>query len=172
MNGSKCSIVTFFFLISFVFLKQIYPLAFNSQSQKKLTFKIIYAEARSDNSTTVYDILKEFVELRSQFPDFLIGFDLVDEEDRFNSLLYYLDDFLNIADYVQQKGLPPIKYFFHAGETDWEDKFNLFDAILLNTTRIGHGYALKHYPLLLEIVKSKLIALEVNDFFIFLEESA
>ena len=38
---------------------------------------------------------------------------------------------------------------------------NLFDALLLNTTRIGHGYALGHHPALRAAVKSNGIAVEV-----------
>lgn len=36
------------------------------------------------------------------------------------------------------------------------------DAILLNTKRIGHGYALTKYPALLELVKQRDICIEVN----------
>ena len=39
---------------------------------------------------------------------------------------------------------------------------NLFDAILLNTTRIGHGYALSKHPVLMKIVKERGIAVEVD----------
>ena len=39
---------------------------------------------------------------------------------------------------------------------------NLLDAVLLNTTRIGHGYALPKHPDVLSIVKKKMIAVEVN----------
>ena len=39
---------------------------------------------------------------------------------------------------------------------------NLFDAILLNTTRIGHGYAITKHPVAMEMAKQKGIAIEVN----------
>lgn len=38
---------------------------------------------------------------------------------------------------------------------------NLFDAILLNTTRIGHGFALTKHPVALEMIRQKNIAIEV-----------
>eukprot|EP01114_Cavostelium_apophysatum_P004782 TRINITY_DN1514_c0_g1_i2.p2 TRINITY_DN1514_c0_g1~~TRINITY_DN1514_c0_g1_i2.p2 ORF type:complete len:220 (+),score=45.26 TRINITY_DN1514_c0_g1_i2:860-1519(+) len=95
------------------------------------------------------------------FSEYVIGFDLVDEEDRYNTLYYYVPDFLQIQYYLQENNLPPIKYFFHGGETDWANRMNLYDAILLNTTRIGHAYALKDYPLLKEMVKNRGIGLEL-----------
>lgn len=39
---------------------------------------------------------------------------------------------------------------------------NLVDAILMNVTRIGHGYALLKHPALLDIVMRKNIAVEVS----------
>lgn len=57
------------------------------------------------------------------------------------------------------------KFFFHAGETNWNGEstdINLFDAILLNTSRIGHGYAILKHPALHEIVKERRIALEIS----------
>lgn len=38
---------------------------------------------------------------------------------------------------------------------------NILDAILLNTTRIGHGYALLKHPVLMDIVRRRHICLEV-----------
>ena len=49
--------------------------------------------------------------------------------------------------------------------SDWEGTptdDNLIDAVLLNTTRIGHGYALTKHPKVLQMVKQKQIAIEVN----------
>ena len=47
---------------------------------------------------------------------------------------------------------------------DWMDydiDLNIVDAILLNTTRIGHGYALSKHPQLMKLVKDRNIAIEV-----------
>jgi adenosine deaminase CECR1 len=56
-----------------------------------------------------------------------------------------------------------IPFLFHCGETlQVGDKVdgNLFDAILLNSKRIGHGYAIVRHPRLMEIFKEKNIAIE------------
>jgi len=48
--------------------------------------------------------------------------------------------------------------------TDWRGTKideNLFDAVLLNTTRIGHGYALYSHPYLYERAKQNKSAVEV-----------
>jgi len=57
---------------------------------------------------------------------------------------------------------------FHAGETlldtggsDSPDGSNLYDALLLNAARIGHGYALIKHPMLIERYKKQNIALEL-----------
>jgi adenosine deaminase CECR1 len=38
---------------------------------------------------------------------------------------------------------------------------NLFDAILLNSKRIGHGYALPKHPEAMRLIREKGIALEI-----------
>lgn len=56
-----------------------------------------------------------------------------------------------------------IPFFFHAGEClgDGDDTDNnLFDAILLGTRRIGHGFSLHKHPLLTEMIKMKKILVE------------
>ncbi|XP_032309783.1 adenosine deaminase 2 isoform X5 [Drosophila ananassae] len=102
--------------------------------------------------------IQEFKQLHSKdFPDFIIGFDIVGQEDpgkTLYSVLDYLEDLPKTA-----------KLFFHGGETNWSGgtrETNLLDAILLKTTRIGHGYALAKHPILLEKVINNTIALEVS----------
>ena len=57
---------------------------------------------------------------------------------------------------------------FHAGESLLDtggssdpDKSNLYDALLLNSKRIGHGYALLKHPILIEKYKAANISLEL-----------
>ena len=57
-----------------------------------------------------------------------------------------------------------LKLYFHAGETNWQGQktdLNLFDAILLNATRIGHGYAITKHPNAMKLAVERNIALEV-----------
>lgn len=57
-----------------------------------------------------------------------------------------------------------LPYFFHAGETDLEGTSidrNLLDAVILNSTRIGHGFALSKHPAVLAEAWKKNIPIEV-----------
>ena len=59
---------------------------------------------------------------------------------------------------------PNLKFFFHVGETDWQGSqadLNIMDAVLLNATRIGHGYSITKHPEVLKLAKEKDIPIEV-----------
>ncbi|ESO95457.1 hypothetical protein LOTGIDRAFT_215090 [Lottia gigantea] len=111
------------------------------------------------------DILKDVktaMSLIQKYKDFVVGFDLVGQEGLGKPLLYYLDALL----YPSQQS-PPVNlpYFFHSGETKWQDTivdYNLVDALLLNTTRIGHGFALTKHPYIKNMVEKRGIAVELN----------
>lgn len=87
------------------------------------------------------------------------GFDLVGQEDMGPPLKQFLAQLLDgTAD-------PNLHYFFHAAETDWHGTDvdeNLIDAILLNTTRIGHGFAIAKHPSVMDMARSKGVAIEIN----------
>ena len=108
---------------------------FNKDHVNFLGMKLIYAPSRTMNSTTFNDCITLVVQLRKLFPNFMIGFDLVGQEDKGEPLSVFADKLLTLNG--------SIPFFFHAGETNWNGMstdLNLIDAILLNTTRIGHGY--------------------------------
>jgi len=47
---------------------------------------------------------------------------------------------------------------------DWKDEdvdLNLVDALLLNVTRIGHGFAINKHPLVKQLIETRRIPLEI-----------
>jgi len=74
-----------------------------------------------------------------------------------NELRHFIPEFLNFRKKCKAQNLD-IPFLFHCGETlEVGDKCdgNLFDAVLLNSKRIGHGYAIARHPLLMDIFKEK-----------------
>ena len=72
------------------------------------------------------------------------GFDLVGHEDGLNPLTYYLKPLKRFVERQKELGID-IPFIFHAGETLGDGTaadMNLYDAILLGTKRIGHGYVI------------------------------
>ncbi|KAH8276976.1 hypothetical protein KR026_003080, partial [Drosophila bipectinata] len=121
-----------------------------------LGVKIIFCGHRNDINRIRHSI-KEFKQLHKDFPNFIIGYDLVGQEDK-GLTLYSV---LNVLDELPKTA----RLFFHGGETNWFGSVmdtNLLDAILLKTKRIGHGYALAKHPILMEMVKKNSIGLEVS----------
>lgn len=87
--------------------------------------------------------------------NFVIGYDLVSEEDRGNSTDAYAE-----AIYKSDcsKAIP---FYFHDGESCWADDDNLYAAAALGTKRVGHGLNLFRFPVLVDIMKKQNVALEV-----------
>uniref|UniRef100_A0A1B0A7S8 Adenosine deaminase n=1 Tax=Glossina pallidipes TaxID=7398 RepID=A0A1B0A7S8_GLOPL len=117
--------------------------------------KLIHAIIRSHNDTIIKHQLKQFVTYQAAYPDFIIGLDLVGHEDNGRRLLEFADDLINLR--------KSTKFFFVAGETNRLGctDLNLLDAVLLNATRIGYGYALNKHPVLMKEVKRRNIPIEV-----------
>ena len=88
--------------------------------------------------------------------DFVTAFDLVNEEDKFEPILYFIDELLEA-----KQNIPGFKFIFHAGESISRYNENLYDAILLGTKRIGHSIPLTLHPHLMQLVRSNEIGIEV-----------
>ncbi|CCM04405.1 uncharacterized protein FIBRA_06582 [Fibroporia radiculosa] len=125
--------------------------------------KIIYTTLRMDQGDNVEWYLEDCLALKKEFPHLIAGFDLVGHEDSLKPLTDYIEPLTKFKARQKELGLD-IPLLLHAGETLGDGSaadMNLYDAILLGTKRIGHGYSLVKHPKLMEICKEKTIALEV-----------
>jgi adenosine deaminase CECR1 len=106
--------------------------------------------------------MKHAITLKKAFPDLLAGFDFVGQEDSGRPLQDLVPEIFWFRKRCAEEGVE-IPFFFHAGETlgdgDLTDE-NLFDAVLLGTRRIGHGFSLFKHPLLIDMIKEKKILIE------------
>jgi len=124
--------------------------------------RMIWTAIRKADNKTLVESMKECIRMKKKFPHIVCGFDFVAQEDQGRTLA----DLTPLVFWFKKKCAEAgvdLPFFFHAGEClgdgDSTDH-NLFDAILLGTRRIGHGYSLYKHPLLIEMVKDKKILVE------------
>ena len=98
------------------------------------------------------------------FPDMFMGFDIVDgQEGRGETLLFYFEEFLAFQREVECANTT-FSFYFHGGESLFinnDRDENLFGAMLLGSKRIGHECTFRHHLLLLDMAKSKQVAIEI-----------
>ncbi|XP_072037272.1 adenosine deaminase 2-like [Amphiura filiformis] len=125
--------------------------------------KFISQTIRIMNESDIEQDIKNGIHYKNKFPHHYAGFDLVGQEDTGFSILHYIKELL--LPFQNETDGSSIPFFFHAGETGWGGTSvdeNLFDAILLNTSRIGHGYAITKHPVAMEMARERDIAIEIN----------
>lgn len=121
--------------------------------------RFIYGPPRGVTEETVYQYVSLAGDLIGRHPALVAGLDLVGQEDLGPPLKYFLAPLLTVSD--QNISIP---VFYHAGETDWygeDSDENILDALLLNATRIGHGYAISHHPALVRRARDSDTPIEV-----------
>uniref|UniRef100_UPI0037E8E16F adenosine deaminase 2-A n=1 Tax=Semicossyphus pulcher TaxID=241346 RepID=UPI0037E8E16F len=121
--------------------------------------RIIFTVNRGVNMSVMIGVVEKAMKLKRDFPDIMAGFDLVGREDSGRPLWYFRE----ALSMPVERGVT-LPFFFHAGETDLEGTEvdqNLLDAILLNTSRIGHGFALLRHPVAKDMSKKRGVAVEV-----------
>ncbi|KAF5360409.1 hypothetical protein D9756_004937 [Leucocoprinus leucothites] len=133
------------------------------RGDKFLGARIIYTAFRALEPKDLYYYVDDCIDLKKEFPHIIAGFDLVGNEDELRPLIDYVEPLLYFRERQLQEGVE-IPFLFHAGETlgdgDSPDN-NLYDALLLGTKRIGHGFSLVKHPKLLQACREQGILLEV-----------
>jgi adenosine deaminase CECR1 len=122
--------------------------------------KFIPVAGRGSERDQVRGVLERTLAEREREPGRVVGFDLVEEEDRTHSTLFFTPELLAARREAERRGLT-LPLFLHSGETSRAESENLYDAVLLGARRIGHGLALVRHPLLMEMVRERGIAVEV-----------
>ena len=124
--------------------------------------RLIWTTIRSFDTKTIANDMLECIAMKQEFPDLIAGYDLVGQEDLGRSLAELTPELFWFKKQCAQAGVD-LPFFFHAGETlgdgDSVDE-NLFDAVLLGTRRIGHGFSAYKHPLLIDMIKDKKILIE------------
>jgi adenosine deaminase CECR1 len=122
--------------------------------------KYIPNYGRSSSREQIAKGLDSVLDDREADPARIVGFDLVEEEDKEHTNLYYINELLEARRKAEQRNIA-LPLYLHSGESNWTENENVLDAILLDSRRIGHGIALFKHPLLMQIVKERGIAIEV-----------
>ncbi|KAG6837260.1 hypothetical protein H0H93_012265 [Arthromyces matolae] len=125
--------------------------------------RIIYSTIRFMTPEELDWYLEDCIALKKEFPHLIAGFDLVGDENQLNPLIYYIEPLLRFQERQKEEGIS-IPFIFHAGETLGDGTpadTNLYDALLLGTKRIGHGYSLVKHPKIIEACRQRGIAVEV-----------
>ncbi|KIM79690.1 hypothetical protein PILCRDRAFT_74115 [Piloderma croceum F 1598] len=125
--------------------------------------RIIYCTVRFISPEELEWYTEDCLTLKQEFPHIIAGFDLVGSEDDLRPLVDYIGSLLRFQARQKELGLD-IPFMFHAGETlgdGTKADDNLYDALLLGTKRIGHGFSLMKHPKLVQICREKGILIEV-----------
>ncbi|KAK3117160.1 hypothetical protein LTR53_001739 [Teratosphaeriaceae sp. CCFEE 6253] len=124
--------------------------------------RLIWTTSRQLGKRKVVEDMMECITMKQRFPNLIAGYDLVGQEDLGRPLSELTPELFWFKKTCAEEGVN-IPFYFHAGETlgdgDAIDE-NLFDAVLLGTRRIGHGFSLYKHPLLVDMVKEKKILVE------------
>lgn len=125
--------------------------------------KVIYCTPRSFRPEDVKAALDECREFKKRWPQWIAGFDLVGEEAKGRPLKDFVPELLEFQKLCREEKLE-IPFLFHCGETldmGTDTDANLVDALLLNSKRIGHGFALSKHPYIMQHMKERNICLEL-----------
>ena len=124
--------------------------------------RMIWTSIRQGDTRTLIQDMDNCVATKLAWPHLIAGYDLVGQEDLGRPLTDLLPELFWFRKQCAAEGVN-IPFFFHAGEClgsgDATDR-NLFDALLLGTRRVGHGFSLYKHPDLTAAMRDRRILIE------------
>lgn len=125
------------------------------------SLKLILSSLRVLDPSHIGEDAALAVKLKKANPDFVVGFDVVAEEDPNHRTLDYLDEIQAMQKLAADAGVD-MSLYFHDGESDDRNNTNMIDAVLLGSKRVGHGFNSYFFPVLFEQMRQNNVVLEVN----------
>ncbi|CAG9314231.1 unnamed protein product [Blepharisma stoltei] len=107
----------------------------------------------------VIEAAEDALRLHLLYPDFILGFDIVGEEEQYNETEEIYECVYQVKSKAKENG-QDFPMFFHAGEVVSKHAPTIYDAFVLESKRIGHGISLIKHPVLMQIAKTKKITIE------------
>lgn len=131
------------------------------KSDPAFTYQLIYTNVRFRPLDIIKQDLPKAFAIRAKYPHLVKAYDLVAEEDAGNSTLYFLEAW-QLRDSLAKVYKINMPLCLHDGESNWEHVSNVYDAVLLGSTRIGHGFNLSFFPAAEEMIRQRNICIEVS----------
>jgi len=125
------------------------------------SFKLIYTNTRFRALDVITADLRRAFDLRKRHPNTVVAYDLVAHEDAGHTTDFFREAWFTRDSLKRLYGID-MPLCLHDGESTWQHTNNLYDAALLNSTRIGHGFNLSFFPAAEELVRRNDICLEVS----------
>ncbi|KAI8166687.1 Adenosine deaminase 2 [Colletotrichum sp. SAR 10_86] len=125
--------------------------------------RVIWSDSRSKTQSKLKESMTDLFAMKKKFPLLFSGYDVVAQEDLGRTLLDMAPELLWFQEEARRHDVT-LPFFFHAGETLGDGNStddNLFDALLLGTRRIGHGFSLYKHPMLIDQAVKKNVMVEV-----------
>ncbi|KAJ5931025.1 hypothetical protein N7466_006518 [Penicillium verhagenii] len=146
-----------------VLVEEIEKFKATEQGKNFLGVRIIWSDARGKNRASLTRSMKIALQRKQNFPELFSGYDLVAQEDLGRPLSDLAPELVWFREQTEALNLT-IPFFFHAGETLGDGNStddNLFDALLFNTRRIGHGFSMYKHPNLIKQTIEQNVLVEV-----------
>ena len=144
------------------------------KNEKFIDFSFIIFGLRSLPNYKIDSIIEAAINYNKHYPDLVRGFDLVEEEDKGHTLLYHSDSLIKARNYGKFESNDTFKLYLHNGETNWAENQpiyrssddvstleNIYDAIVLEAHRLGHGLGYIKHPQLYKVLIENNIAIEL-----------